>query len=654
MSKKAISYEERLERIRRAVYQASYHGSNDAITDFYIELVYDGYVIVRTYDGDYFRANYTDAASGVTVQPIAEWQRVEKEWAAKSVVLARNNHALKALGNGKVGGYLVLFSSADDPDLAGDFFTADTEFDIEDGQKTAVYYQHGLDATLKRRKLGSGTLKQDDVGIWLEAQLELRDEYEQAIYGLVEAGKCGLSSGTAAHLIEREAAGKAAHIKRWPLGLDASITPTPCEPRTSVLPLKSLIESTSPQATPQAAGDAATVTASATEIGPIPESTPNHSQQETSIVEENATTNTQPAADVAGLQSEIKALRELIENAPALKSAGVEVPNVIIKKDEGGADAEVKSFKRFLRSGDASGLKATLVEGTDANGGYLVPTQYADEIIRPLTNDSYLRMAGVGTRIMPVSGTDMIELPVMAYSAQAAPTAEKGTYAPASEPTFTMVAHKPYKATKLAKVSEELLQTSRFDVMSEIITPDWAQAFAERENTWFTRGNGTTEPQGFTVGGQVGITLATGQTTTITDPVGAALDLYFSLDYKYRANAVFMMNDAVWALIRKQKDSTGNYITVGQSAGGLSNVAGSIMGRPVITNNSMDVPAASKLTMAFGDFRYFRIVDFAGLYVQRLNELYSETGEIGFRGFKRVESKVVLPEAIKLLRQSAT
>jgi HK97 family phage major capsid protein len=147
--------------------------------------------------------------------------------------------AVKALGNGKVGGYLVQFSSANDPDLNGEYFTANTDFDVEDGAATAVYYHHGLDKTIKARKLGTGTIKKDAVGMWVEAQLSLRDEYEKHIYKLAEQGKLGWSSGTAVHLAEYKPAGKATEIIRWPLGLDASLTPTPAEPRTRVLPLKS-------------------------------------------------------------------------------------------------------------------------------------------------------------------------------------------------------------------------------------------------------------------------------------------------------------------------------------------------------------------------------------------------------------------------------
>jgi phage head maturation protease len=145
---------------------------------------------------------------------------------------------VKALGGGKVGGYLVKFSTADDPDLVGDFFTPETDFDLYEGKRTLTLYDHGLDKTIKRRKLGYGSAKVDDVGVWFEAQLEARDEYEAKILELVEAGKLGWSSGSAPHLVERKAVKKAFELLSWPI-VEASLTPTPCEPRTSVQSLKS-------------------------------------------------------------------------------------------------------------------------------------------------------------------------------------------------------------------------------------------------------------------------------------------------------------------------------------------------------------------------------------------------------------------------------
>lgn len=150
----------------------------------------------------------------------------------------------KALGDGRVGGYLVRYGDKDQTDLVKDFFTPSTDYDVDWSSevKSTVYYNHGLDKKIGKTKLCNGakaTLKKDDIGIWIEAQLDLRNEYEKAIYGLVEQKKLGWSSGTVGYLVEREKVGDAFEIKRWGLGLDASLTPTPAEPR-NVAEIKSL------------------------------------------------------------------------------------------------------------------------------------------------------------------------------------------------------------------------------------------------------------------------------------------------------------------------------------------------------------------------------------------------------------------------------
>jgi hypothetical protein len=110
--------------------------------------------------------------------------------------------------------------------------------------KSAVYYAHGLDATLKTRRLTNVTMKADEVGVWVEGQMLLRDEYEKAVYKMAEDGKLGWSSGTASHLVTRKAiktdSGTVHEVLTWPLGIDASLTPTPAEPRAAAYTIKSL------------------------------------------------------------------------------------------------------------------------------------------------------------------------------------------------------------------------------------------------------------------------------------------------------------------------------------------------------------------------------------------------------------------------------
>jgi HK97 family phage major capsid protein len=159
-------------------------------------------------------------------------------------------------GGVKVKGCLVRFTNPDEPDLTGDYFDAKTDFDIDEfPAKSTAYFNHGMDAHFKRRKLEPVTLTQDEFGIWAEGVLHERDEYEKFLIGLTEAGKLGLSSGVPGHLVEREPMGKAMHITAWPLGKDASYTHTPAESR-NIVTLKSLLPVEQPEASQEGEAEA--------------------------------------------------------------------------------------------------------------------------------------------------------------------------------------------------------------------------------------------------------------------------------------------------------------------------------------------------------------------------------------------------------------
>lgn len=144
--------------------------------------------------------------------------------------------ALKALSNERVGGYLAVWGTADQPDLQGEYFTPETDFGLEWYTERPLIYHHGLDATVKAQPIGRiDTLKLDDVGLWMEAQLDQRNQYVQAILKLIERGALGLSSGAVPHLVEVVAG----QIKKWVI-IEGSATPTPAEPRTALSSLKAL------------------------------------------------------------------------------------------------------------------------------------------------------------------------------------------------------------------------------------------------------------------------------------------------------------------------------------------------------------------------------------------------------------------------------
>jgi len=156
--------------------------------------------------------------------------------------LAFYGSEVKALGGGRIGGYGILFTSPDDPDLQSEFFTKSTDYFIDQGDKRPVLYRHGMSAQLKSRNLGRAEVTRiDDVGVFFEGELNLRDNYEKAVYKLAEMGKLGYSTGAMGHLVsKRPVEGKkSVEIIAWPVG-ELSLTPNPVEARTSAFSLKSM------------------------------------------------------------------------------------------------------------------------------------------------------------------------------------------------------------------------------------------------------------------------------------------------------------------------------------------------------------------------------------------------------------------------------
>jgi hypothetical protein len=153
---------------------------------------------------------------------------------------------VKALGGGKIAGWLIKFGSADETDLTQykDFFTKSTDFGVH--TTTPLYYYHGQDPDVGRVEIGQGTIAIKDVGVWLDGQLKAREGYEKyvaAINEMATKSKLGFSSGSAPHLIERVALKNGSHqVTKWPLGLDASLTPIPADPRAEAFAVKSLAD----------------------------------------------------------------------------------------------------------------------------------------------------------------------------------------------------------------------------------------------------------------------------------------------------------------------------------------------------------------------------------------------------------------------------
>ena len=78
-----------------------------------------------------------------------------------------------------------------------------------------------------------------------------------------------------------------------------------------------------------------------------------------------------------------------------------------------------------------------------------------------------------------------------------------------------------------------------------------------------------------------------------------------------------------------------------------------VLGYKVYTSAYFPVPAPGKAAVAFGDFSYYNIGDRGSRSIAELKELFAGNGMVGFVAKERVDGKLVLPEAVKLLKMAS-
>ena len=281
--------------------------------------------------------------------------------------------------------------------------------------------------------------------------------------------------------------------------------------------------------------------------------------------------------------------------------------------------------------------------GTDSEGGYLVPDEYEKQLVEALEEENIFRK--LATVIKTSSGDRKI--PVVASKGSASWVDEEGLI-PESDDTFGQVSIGAYKLGTLIKVSNELLADSVFN-LEAYISKEFGRRCGAKEEEAFFNGDGTGKPVGVlhaTLGAEVGVTAASA-TEIKADEV---IDLFYSLRAPYRKRAVWILNDSTVKAIRKLKDANGNYLWQPALTAGTPDT---ILGRPVYTSAYVPSIAAGKKTIIFGDLSYYWVADRQGRTFKKLSELYATTDQTGFMATQRVDGKLILREAVKVLVQKA-
>ncbi len=361
---------------------------------------------------------------------------------------------------------------------------------------------------------------------------------------------------------------------------------------------------------------------------------------------EDTATYEKMETEVVNLGREIERLERQaaidLELAKATSQALKTIPGKEAEKEGRASSEYAQAFWNHMRNRGGYEVRNALTIGTDSEGGDLVPDEFEHTLVEALEEENVMRQLA---KVITTSSGDR-KIPVVASKGTASWVDEEGLI-PEDDDAFGQVSIGAYKVATMIKVSEELLNDSIFNLES-YIAKEFARRIGAKEEEAFLVGDGEGKPTGIfddTYGGEVGVT-----TTAAAIKMDEIIDLFYSLKSPYRKRAVFITNDATVKEIRKLKDGNGQYLWQPSVSAGEPDT---ILNRPVKTSAYVPTIQPGAKVMAFGDFGYYWIADRQGRAFQRLNELYAANGQVGFRATQRVDGKLILKEAVKILKMKA-
>lgn len=310
----------------------------------------------------------------------------------------------------------------------------------------------------------------------------------------------------------------------------------------------------------------------------------------------------------------------------------------------GGDDVTVerKAFRSYLVQGDLAPdvERKALSVSQDPTGGYLVPPEYASEILRDLVELSPMR------RLASVRST--VSTSVIYPTRKQMRGGKWDTELDAEEETtgdpFGNTEVPIHGASTFVAVSNQLLADAP-GVEAEVRAMV-AEDFAIMESEAFVKGDGDGKPQGITAAAISHV--KSGNASQIT--ADALIRLIYDLPTTYRRNATFAMSSKTAAEVRLLKDGNQRYLWQdGLQAGQPDRLLG------YAVEEFPDLPdvEAGAFPIYFGDFSGYRIVDRAAISI--LVDPYSNAlnKRTLYHVGRRVGGKVLMPAKFRKLKIEA-
>ncbi|WFU88981.1 phage major capsid protein [Rhizobium sp. CC1099] len=330
-----------------------------------------------------------------------------------------------------------------------------------------------------------------------------------------------------------------------------------------------------------------------------------------------------------------------------------EYRDVFYKFIASGADiAELSGEERAVLKAGVQSAKEfrTQTTGTASAGGYTVPVELANFIIRSMKDWGPMYNEDIAT-VLTTSGGNIINIPTVDDTSKTGAKHTEGAALADDGSQDAVFGNKELSAyvydTEFVKFSMELAQDSIFNIET-LLGSLLGERLGRIANRELTIGDGTGDPNGVVTASSLGKT-ATAVAAITGDEI---IDLLHSVNAAYRRSpkARFMFADLTLAAIRKLKDGEGNYLwSMGDIQKGEP---GTLLGYRYEINDDMDTLAAAKKVMLFGDFSKYFVRKVGSPVIGVLRERFWP--DLGIAGLIRFDGELGDQAAIKHLITAAS
>ena len=299
-------------------------------------------------------------------------------------------------------------------------------------------------------------------------------------------------------------------------------------------------------------------------------------------------------------------------------------------------DKETRAnWGRYFSHGETRNLEA----GLDTAGGFLsLPQVVVNEIIRQVDDQNFMR--GLA-RVQPPIDAESLGAPVLTKPSDADWTAELLTGSEDTTMAFTKRELRPHQSAKRIRVSRKLLRQSRMDPV-QMVAEEFGIVFGNTEEKAFLTGTLNNQPLGIFTASSDGIStgrdVSTDNTTTEIQPDNL-IRVKYTLKSQYWRGASWIFHRDAVSQIARLKDGEGRYL--------LNVDTNQLLGFPLqASENAPNTFTTGLYVGILGNYdRGYWIVDSLNFEIQRLDELYAASNQVGFIARRETDGAPVLEEA---------